>query len=224
MIVSTSYGSAGQSAIINDNVTLKKSVKSWKEFRDEEVVKQKYDYSCGTASLATVMKYYFNEDVSEKKILKFLLSRLEGKLKSEEELQGSDFAFSFQDLKSYANTKGYKAIGLAMPLETLKNLNVPAILYVETRGYEHFTVFRGIDERFVYLADPSFGNLKIRLERFKKSFYTRNDLRFPGKGLVLIPEDDKRKHLASKSFMKSGNNSSFIRKVLRSETVRNIIR
>lgn len=210
---------SAQSAIINDNTTVKKSVKSWSEFRDENVVKQKYDYSCGTASIATVLNYYFGENVSEREVLEFLLKRLDRELRSKEELEESDFAFSFQDLKVYASSRNYKALGLAMPIETLKKLKVPAILYVETRGYEHFTVFKGMDNRFVYLADPSFGNLKMRLSRFKKAFYTRKDLRFPGKGLVLIPGNLSRREQANNEFMKTDLNPGFIKEIIRNKSV-----
>jgi predicted double-glycine peptidase len=52
-------------------------VKSWTEFRDENLVKQQYDYSCGAASLATVLKYFFNEEVTEKEIIKALPAQRE---------------------------------------------------------------------------------------------------------------------------------------------------
>jgi len=39
-------------------------VKSWKAFRDERVVKQDMDYSCGAASLATVLNEYYGQAVT----------------------------------------------------------------------------------------------------------------------------------------------------------------
>ena len=47
-----------------------------KELRDQYVVKQEFDYSCGAAALATLMRYYFGDHVTEYEILKLLESRL----------------------------------------------------------------------------------------------------------------------------------------------------
>ena len=35
---------------------------SWRERRDHNVIKQRYDYSCGAAALATLLRYYFEDD------------------------------------------------------------------------------------------------------------------------------------------------------------------
>ncbi len=35
------------------------SVRTWKDFRDERIVKQDLDYSCGAASVATIMKGFY---------------------------------------------------------------------------------------------------------------------------------------------------------------------
>ena len=47
-------------------------VTSWKRLNEQHIIMQKYDYSCGAASLATLMKYYFNEDISEQKLLNYI--------------------------------------------------------------------------------------------------------------------------------------------------------
>ncbi len=200
-------------AIIKDGIGIRKSVKSWKEQRDENVMKQKYDFSCGTSSLATILKYFFNENVTEKEILDFLLEErgLEGKRK----LKKEDFALSFQDLKEYADKIGYKAVGLALTLESLGELQVPAVVYLEIRQYQHFSVYRGMSDRFVYLADPSFGNMKIRIDKFKEEFYTREDSPYPGKVLVLIPRDEEKKKSVNKDFMAAGEESELVYRVIR---------
>mgnify|MGYP001379734417 CR=1 FL=1 len=209
-------------AIINDGIAIKKSVKSWTEFRDENVIKQKYDFSCGTSSLATILRYFFNEDIDEKVILDYLLK--ERGLEGTKKLKREDIALSFKDLQEYAGKRGYKAAGLAMPLESLRNLKVPAIVYLEIRQYQHFSVYRGMDERYVYLADPSFGNMKIRIDKFKEEFYTRGDSAHPGKVLVLIPQDEEKKKNINKRFMAAGEDSRLVYEVIKDKTVMNEIR
>lgn len=45
-------------------------VKSWKALRDAEVVKQNLDYSCGAASLATLLNGFYGQGVTEEALLK----------------------------------------------------------------------------------------------------------------------------------------------------------
>ena len=40
---------------------------SWRELKDKNVVKQNRDYSCGAASLCTLLKYYWGDNVTEQK-------------------------------------------------------------------------------------------------------------------------------------------------------------
>jgi hypothetical protein len=207
--------------IIKDGVAVKKSVKSWTEFRDENVIKQKYDFSCGTSSLATILKYFFNEDIEEKEILDYLLKKrgLEG----EKKLTKEDIALSFKDLQEYANERGYKAAGLAMPLESLRKLKVPAIVYMEIRQYQHFSVYKGMDDRYVHLADPSFGNMKLRIDKFKEEFYTRGDSAHPGKVLVLIPQNEEKKKNINEEFMETSKGSGLVYEVIKDRAVTNDI-
>ena len=41
-------------------------VKSWKQIRDHNVVKQDLDFSCGAASIATLLNGYYNQKVTIK--------------------------------------------------------------------------------------------------------------------------------------------------------------
>jgi len=45
--------------------TTDQRVQSWSELNEKNVIMQQFDYSCGAASLATVMRYYFDDDVTE---------------------------------------------------------------------------------------------------------------------------------------------------------------
>jgi predicted double-glycine peptidase len=133
-----------------------------KDLRDQYLVKQQEDYSCGAAALATLMIYYFGEDTSEKEILNLL----EGSLTEEEKKTKTLKGFSLLDLKRVANTKGYQAAGFRLKPSQLAQLTAPVLVFVEPLGYKHFAVFRGMNGDRVYLADPSRGNLRMSLNRF----------------------------------------------------------
>jgi uncharacterized protein len=138
-----------------------------KELRDQYIVKQQLDYSCGAAALATLMTYYFGDETSERELLELLTAQLprdELKLK---EKQG----FSLLDLKKVAQAKGYRAAGFKLTIEQLKQLAAPVLVFVEPRGYKHFAILRGVDRGRVFLADPSRGNLRMSISRFLREWH-----------------------------------------------------
>ena len=137
-----------------------------KELRDRYVVKQKEDYSCGAAALATLFLYYYEEDTSEREILKML----EAQISEEEWPTKSVQGFSLLDLKGVAKTKGFRAAGFELTIEQLAQLAAPVIVFIEPLGYKHFAVLRGIDRGRVYLADPSRGNLRMSVHRFMEEW------------------------------------------------------
>jgi len=152
-------------------------IRTWKTMRDERVVKQDLDYSCGAASLATVMQEFYGLEVSEDDILQ----RME-----------DDGAASFQDLSDVAWEYEFNARGLALDFEQLKTLKIPVIAYLRHQGDDHFSVIRGIDsDGLVWLGDPSWGNRKFSTEQFKAMWQTRDDANLKGKILVVIPENEE---------------------------------
>jgi len=40
------------------------SIKTWKDLRDHQVEKQDQDYSCGTAAVATLLRYFSFEQLN----------------------------------------------------------------------------------------------------------------------------------------------------------------
>jgi len=176
-------GFCGTVYIIKQDVSIKRKVKSYIEFKNEGMVRQEFDYSCGSSSLATILKYFFNEKITEKEVLDWVLDKKglidknckdskkeKCKIKKLEELEEEDFKLSFFDLAKFAKEKGYKAVALALNLDELRKLKVPAIAFVKIRRNEHFTVYKGMDKKFVYLADPSFGNIKVRIGKARSAF------------------------------------------------------
>ena len=144
---------------------------TWKDQRDEGIVKQQFDYTCGAASVATILTYFYNHPIAEADVL----TKLE-----DEEL------YSFDDLSQVVATLGFKAIGLSLSFSDLKKLKIPTVAHLHYRGQDHFTVIRGInDDGTVRLADSAFGNRRMREAEFKK--YWEQDA--GGSVLVVIPQD-----------------------------------
>lgn len=145
----------------------RKPVRSLLEMRRENVVIQKWDLSCGAATLATLLAYQHNDPVPEKQIALAMMRNTSA------ERVKSRLGFSLLDLKRYAEARGYEATGYAkLTIEDVVGF-APAIVPVDFNGYSHFVVFRGKRGDRVLLADPAYGNRSMRLEVFLEGWKGR---------------------------------------------------
>ena len=140
-------------------------VRSLQEIRQEGVVLQKWDTSCGAAALATVLTYSLNDPVSEREVAR-------GMLKMTEPLKVKyRGGFSLLDMKHFAELRGYKGVGYwRLNLDGLLQLKNPIVPIVQY-GYPHFVVVRGLDHRGrLNIADPGFGNRTITVSEFRTAW------------------------------------------------------
>jgi uncharacterized protein len=139
-------------------------VRSLLEARQENVVVQQWDTSCGAAALATLLKYQHALPVSEKDIAEAMLHRTDPlKVK----VRGG---FSLLDLKRYADARGFEGVGyMQLELDDLMAM-VPAIVPIDVRGYPHFVVVRGKGGEKVLIADPAFGNRTMDVQAFERAW------------------------------------------------------
>jgi uncharacterized protein len=148
-----------------------KAVRSLKELREEGVVLQHLDYSCGAAAMATLLTYFFRDKVTEEVVIGFIFihgQTPEEGLKRYFRRKG----FSLLDLKRFVEFRGYKSAGYKeMTLQDLLELldvdRVPVLVPIRPMGYNHFVVVRGIRGDRVFLADPATGNTTVTIARFE---------------------------------------------------------
>lgn len=147
-------------------VRLRQLVKPLSTIIDKNIVKQKYDYSCGSAALGTLLNYYLGENFSEKEIIKGLMEY--GDKVQIKKLR----AFSLWDMQRFVQAIGYKSGGFNAELSDLKDpAQWPCIVPVELFGYRHFVVLKGIYKDHVMVADPWRGNSSYTLNQFEKMWY-----------------------------------------------------
>jgi predicted double-glycine peptidase len=160
-------------------------VKSLLEMRQDRVVVQQWDLSCGAAALATLLNYQHGDPVSEREIAKGLIEReeyLENPL-----LVRARHGFSLLDLKRYVEQRGYQGIGFGqLVLEDLVD-RAPIMVPVSFNGYNHFVVFRGIRGNRVLVADPAWGNRTLTFDEFEDAWLTYPE--FGRVGFVVAQED-----------------------------------
>ncbi len=154
-------------------------LRSLKDLRDEGLVRQRFDYSCGAAALATILRYGFGDEVTERDILTELFELLS---EDEEGLRRKE-GFSLLDLQRVAQARGSKAQGFRLEPQFLSKLAGPVIVFIQPRGYKHFAVLRGVRGDRVYLADPSRGNVRMPAYTFLDGWLGEDD-----KGIIFVVE------------------------------------
>lgn len=136
------------------------SLEPFSELKYKHIVRQAYDYSCGSAALVTILKYHLGINVTEQQAMEGMLE------KGEKEKIIERRGFSLLDMKRYAASLNVPAAGYKADIKDLLTLTEPGIVPIDYAGAKHFVVLRGIRGGVVFIADPSAGNLAFSVEEF----------------------------------------------------------
>ena len=142
---------------------INKPVRSFQEIRQTRVVQQRWDNSCGSAALSTLLTYYYGDKVSESLIITSILHR------TDPQKVRNRGGFSLLDLKRFVELRGYQGKGYAgLTLEEMAMMGIPAIVPVRIQDYDHFVLFRGIRGNRIVLSDPISGTTTMTSDRFQE--------------------------------------------------------
>ena len=133
-------------------------------FRDRQyagVVRQQYDFSCGSAALATLLTYHYGRPHTEQDVFGAMWASGEQALIRER-------GFSLLDMKRYLAELGLASDGYAMPIEKLEEIGIPAIALIDQNGYRHFVVVKGVLGNKVLIGDPARGLVARDREAFAR--------------------------------------------------------
>lgn len=154
-----------------------RQVKSLLEMRHTNVVVQQWDLSCGAAALTTLLNYQYDDPISEREVAIGLMNRAEY-IKNPHIVRMRE-GFSLLDLKRFVDGRGYRGIGYGkLSFEQLLE-KAPIVVPIDTKGYNHFVIFRGMHGNRVLLADPAWGNRTMLVKTFQDSW-----IEFPEVGKV----------------------------------------
>lgn len=149
---------------IVSGTVLQKEVQSIRERRYENLIEQRTDFSCGAASLATILKYAFqHSEVTEESVLAGMLEIADPQVVLER-------GFSLLDLKEYVETLGYRGRGYEVTPDILDEVSIPVIVLLDLDGYKHFVVMKKASGDRVYVGDPALGNRVMEREDFISSW------------------------------------------------------
>jgi hypothetical protein len=157
-------GTVNISQPLGGNVSLRESVvlEPMSQLQFRNVIRQAYDYSCGSAALTTLLDYYLGRNLQERQVMEGLLQF--GEADKIVERRG----FSLLDMKRFVTAIGYRSGGFRAAFSDLDALEHPAIVPIEYAGFKHFVVVRDVHNDHVFVADPALGNISFTRSRFEE--------------------------------------------------------
>ena len=134
---------------------------SVKEQRFQTIYKQQFDFSCGSAALASLLSFHYDDVVDEYSV--FIDMYKHG---HQEKIQQQ--GFSLLDMKRYLSRRGYQSNGFRISLEQLAKAQVPAITIINQNGYLHFVIVKGSNNKEVLVGDPAAGLKVYHIDEFTR--------------------------------------------------------
>lgn len=149
------HGEAGGAYSVN--------VMSWRDIPFRTVVRQQYDYSCGSAAVATLMQYHYGVGIGEAEVFQAMFA-------VGDQARIREVGFSMLDMKNFLESRGFAADGLRLSLDRLASLDIPTIALITHEGYRHFVVVKGVRGDSVLVGDPTFGLQTYTREAFEAAW------------------------------------------------------
>lgn len=170
VLAAASSGEAAAQARFRDmnGNTLAVSVVSWRDIPFRTVVRQQYDYSCGSAAVATLLRFHYGVAVSEADVFRAMYE-------VGDQARIREVGFSMLDMKLYLESRGFQADGLRLTLDRVREIGAPMIALITHDNYRHFVVIKGVSDGGVLVGDPTFG----------LQTYTRAEFQEVWNGIVL---------------------------------------
>jgi uncharacterized protein len=137
------------------------SVMSWWEIPFSTVVRQRYDFSCGSAAVATILTHHYGRPTGEQEPFKAMWA------KGDKELIRK-VGFSMFDMKNYLTDLGYTTEGFRLKVQDLQKVKRPVIVLLNLNGFKHFVVIKGINNDRVLTGDSVLGLTQYSLQDFDK--------------------------------------------------------
>jgi uncharacterized protein len=129
-------------------------------------LRQQYDFSCGSAALATLLTHHYDHPVTESEV--FMQMYEVG-----DQAQIQREGFSLLDMKRFLQSRGFVADGFELPLDKLLEARTPAIVLINENGYMHFVVVKGLRGDRVLIGDPANGTRSLAREAFEAHWPNR---------------------------------------------------
>ncbi len=137
-----------------------------KQLRFQATLRQQYDFSCGSAALATLLSHHYGLAITEEAVFRHMyLHGDQRKIRRE--------GFSLLDMQRYLAAIGLRADGFQLPLDKLAEARLPAIVLMSEKGYQHFVVVKGMSAGRVLIGDPATGTRAMTRHSFESAWRSK---------------------------------------------------
>jgi hypothetical protein len=127
------------------------------------VVRQQYDFSCGSAALATLLRYHYDRPAGESDVFT-------GMWREGDRARIRQVGFSLLDMKRFLAENRLAADGYRVSLDAVAKRGLPGIALVSIKGYRHFVVVKGVTPGDVLVGDPSLGLRRMPRSEFQAAW------------------------------------------------------
>lgn len=126
------------------------------------IIQQKNDYSCGTATVATLIQGLYGKEITEQEVVDIILKDKNETTVKEIKEKG----YSLLNLQNGSSLLGYKAMWRKIAPQHLPMIKQPVVILIGLKSeFPHFVVLKGVRDGEAYLADPIRGNVRINYEK-----------------------------------------------------------
>ena len=168
LMLSASAGAMAATVEVTPGVGSRMLLQVWsmRELKVRSVILQKYDYSCGSAAVATLLTHHYGNPITEEAAFRAMFDN-----GNQQKIQRE--GFSLLDMKRFLDAQGYRADGFEASLDDVSKADIPAIVLIVDNGYHHFVVIKGMRDNKLLLGDPAVGMRVMPREQFEASWPNR---------------------------------------------------
>jgi uncharacterized protein len=138
-------------------------VMTWWDIPFRTIVRQRYDFSCGSAAVATLLTHHYGVPTTEQQPFAAMWN-------AGDRVKIKKAGFSMFDMKSYLDAHGFRTEGYRMGINDLRKSGRPAIVLLNLSGFKHFVVVKGVRGNIVLVGDPIRGLTKYDAGEFEKAW------------------------------------------------------
>lgn len=136
-------------------------VMTWWDIPFRSVIRQRFDFSCGSAAVATLLTHHYGRPTPEMGPFKAMWAAGDRDLIRK-------VGFSMYDMKNHLTNMGYRAEGFKLTVAELGKVKRPVIVLIDLKGFKHFVVIKGMNKGRVLTGDSVLGLTQYSTEDFAK--------------------------------------------------------
>jgi len=160
-LLGTAGAARAQMTYVDGLASYNVPVTNFKDIPFRSVVRQQYDYSCGSAAVATLLHFHYGRPVSETDVFKAMWA-------TGDRAKIRKIGFSLMDMRRYLAQQGFASDGYRVDSSLLEQAKAPAIAVIRIGNYKHFVVIKGVRNGKVLVGDPALGLRIFTLDEFRQ--------------------------------------------------------